>query len=61
MTEILQNLADRLVIVGSGLAGLIAALTLSPELPCARHFRRHLGAESSSGGAGWHRGMHRCR
>ncbi|MFS2151876.1 L-aspartate oxidase [Rhizobium sp. Rhizsp42] len=50
MTEILQNLADRPVIVGSGLAGLIAALTLSPE-PCVLVTRAHLGAESSSGWA----------
>ncbi|MBO9195193.1 L-aspartate oxidase [Rhizobium sp. 16-449-1b] len=50
MTEILQNLVDRPVIVGSGLAGLIAALTLSPE-PCVLVTRAHLGAESSSGWA----------
>ncbi len=50
MTEILKNLADRPVIVGSGLAGLIAALTLSPE-PCVLVTRAHLGAESSSGWA----------
>ncbi len=47
MTEILQNLAGRPVIVGSGLAGLIAALTLSPE-PCVLVTRARLGAESSS-------------
>lgn len=50
MTEILQNFADRPVIVGSGLAGLIAALTLSPE-PCVLVTRADLGAESSSGWA----------
>jgi len=47
MTEILTHLAGRPVIVGSGLAGLIAALTLSPA-PSVIVTRSALGAETSS-------------
>jgi len=47
MSEILTHLAGRPVIVGSGLAGLIAALTLSP-MPSVIVTRSALGAETSS-------------
>ncbi|OWV84173.1 L-aspartate oxidase [Rhizobium sp. R635] len=47
MTEILEQLAGRTVIVGSGLAGLMTALTLAPE-PCVIVTRAALGAETSS-------------
>jgi len=47
MTEILEQLAGRAVIVGSGLAGLMTALTLAPE-PCVIVTRAVLGAETSS-------------
>lgn len=47
MTERLHNLAGRTVIVGSGLAGLMTALTLAPE-PCVIVTRAALGAETSS-------------
>ncbi|WP_413712303.1 L-aspartate oxidase [Rhizobium sp. Rhizsp82] len=47
MSEILTHLAGRPVIVGSGLAGLIAALTLSPA-PSVIVTRSALGAETSS-------------
>ncbi|HHW4680269.1 MAG TPA: L-aspartate oxidase, partial [Xylella taiwanensis] len=47
MVEILDHLADRPIIVGSGLAGLIAALTISPE-PSVLVTRSTLGAETSS-------------
>ena len=47
MSEILTHLAGRPVIVGSGLAGLIAALTLSPA-PSVVVTRSALGAETSS-------------
>lgn len=47
MTEILDYLSGRPVIVGSGLAGLIAALTLSPE-PSVLVTRSTLGTETSS-------------
>jgi len=47
MTEILTHLAGRPVIVGSGLAGLIAALTLSPA-PSVIVTRSALGTETSS-------------
>ncbi|MFS8046403.1 L-aspartate oxidase [Rhizobium sp. BR 314] len=47
MSEILEGLKDRVVIVGSGLAGLMAALTLAPE-PTVIVTRAALGGESSS-------------
>ncbi|NEJ72682.1 L-aspartate oxidase [Rhizobium phaseoli] len=47
MTERLHNLAGRTVIVGSGLAGLMTALTLAPE-PCVILTCAALGAETSS-------------
>ncbi|MEZ2126585.1 MULTISPECIES: L-aspartate oxidase [unclassified Sinorhizobium] len=47
MTEILDGLAGRVSIVGSGLAGLIAALALAPE-PVVILTRARLGAETSS-------------
>ncbi|KPH06915.1 L-aspartate oxidase (plasmid) [Rhizobium acidisoli] len=47
MTEILHNLAGQTVIVGSGLAGLMTALTLAPE-PCVIVTRAALGTETSS-------------
>ncbi|MDK4739966.1 L-aspartate oxidase [Rhizobium sp. CNPSo 3464] len=47
MTEVLHDLADRVVIVGSGLAGLMAALTLAPQ-PTVIVTRAALGAETSS-------------
>ncbi|RUM03805.1 L-aspartate oxidase [Rhizobium chutanense] len=47
MTELLEHLAGRTVIVGSGLAGLMTALTLAPE-PCVIVTRAALGAETSS-------------
>ncbi len=47
MTEILEHLAGRTVIVGSGLAGLMTALTLAPE-PSVIVTRAALGAETSS-------------
>ncbi|MGO8067043.1 L-aspartate oxidase [Rhizobium leguminosarum] len=47
MTEILEQLAGRTVIVGSGLAGLMTALTLAPE-PSVIVTRAALGAETSS-------------
>lgn len=47
MTEILEQLAGRTVIVGGGLAGLMTALTLVPE-PCVIVTRAALGAETSS-------------
>ncbi|EJT06172.1 L-aspartate oxidase [Rhizobium sp. CCGE 510] len=47
MTEALHNLAGRTVIVGSGLAGLMTALTLAPE-PSVIVTRASLGAETSS-------------
>ena len=47
MSEILTHLAGRPVIVGSGLAGLIAALTLSPA-PSVIVTRSALGTETSS-------------
>ncbi|PDT18717.1 L-aspartate oxidase [Rhizobium sp. J15] len=47
MTELLDHLAGRTVIVGSGLAGLMTALTLAPE-PCVIVTRAALGAETSS-------------
>ena len=50
MTEILDTLAGRTVIVGSGLAGLMAALTLAPR-PVVLVTRAGLGAETSSGWA----------
>ncbi|MDK4735308.1 L-aspartate oxidase [Rhizobium sp. CNPSo 3490] len=50
MTEILDQLTGRTVIVGSGLAGLMTALTLAPE-PSVIVTRAALGAETSSGWA----------
>ncbi|MDL2408716.1 L-aspartate oxidase [Rhizobium calliandrae] len=47
MTEVLDEFADRVVIVGSGLAGLMAALTLAPQ-PAVIVTRAALGAETSS-------------
>ncbi|NTH67449.1 L-aspartate oxidase [Agrobacterium rhizogenes] len=47
MTEILPNLSGRVVIVGSGLAGLMAALTLAPQ-PTVIVTRAALGGETSS-------------
>ncbi|AVA25457.1 L-aspartate oxidase [Rhizobium sp. NXC24] len=47
MTEVLHELAGRVVIVGSGLAGLMAALTLAPQ-PTVIITRAALGAETSS-------------
>ncbi|MBX4906771.1 MULTISPECIES: L-aspartate oxidase [Rhizobium] len=47
MTEILEQLTGRTVIVGSGLAGLMTALTLAPE-PSVIVTRAGLGAETSS-------------
>ncbi|RFB82295.1 L-aspartate oxidase [Rhizobium leguminosarum bv. trifolii] len=47
MTEILHNLAGRTVIVGSGLAGLMTALTLAPK-PSVIVTRAALGTETSS-------------
>ncbi|MBB3609462.1 L-aspartate oxidase [Rhizobium sp. BK602] len=47
MTEIPNDLSARVVIVGSGLAGLMAALTLAPE-PTVIVTRAALGAETSS-------------
>lgn len=50
MTGALHHLSGRVVIVGSGLAGLVAALTLAPE-PVVLLTRAGLGGESSSGWA----------
>lgn len=47
MTEILDHLAGRIAIVGSGLAGLVTALTLAPQ-PVVLITRAALGAETSS-------------
>ncbi|PDT29511.1 L-aspartate oxidase [Rhizobium sp. L9] len=47
MTEIIEQLSGRTVIVGSGLAGLMTALTLAPE-PSVIVTRAALGAETSS-------------
>ncbi|WP_047457961.1 L-aspartate oxidase [Rhizobium rhizogenes] len=47
MTEILHDLSGRVVIVGSGLAGLMAALTLAPQ-PTVIVTRAALGGETSS-------------
>ncbi|MBB3593869.1 L-aspartate oxidase [Rhizobium sp. BK529] len=47
MSAILEQFAGRTVIVGSGLAGLMAALTLAPE-PVVIVTRAGLGAETSS-------------
>ena len=47
MTEVFEQLAGRTVIVGSGLAGLMTALTLAPE-PSVIVTRAVLGAETSS-------------
>ena len=47
MTEVLHDLAGRIVIVGSGVAGLMTALTLAPEPVCIVT-RAALGAETSS-------------
>jgi L-aspartate oxidase len=47
MSEISDQLAGRIVIVGSGLAGLMTALTLAPE-PVVIVTRAGLGAETSS-------------
>ena len=47
MSEILEDLSGRIVIVGSGLAGLMTALTLAPE-PTVIVTRALIGAETSS-------------
>ncbi|MBB5574276.1 L-aspartate oxidase [Rhizobium paranaense] len=47
MTEVLHDLAGHVAIVGSGLAGLMAALTLAPQ-PTVIVTRAALGAETSS-------------
>jgi len=47
MTDILDHLAGRVAIVGSGLAGLVTALTLAPQ-PVVLVTRAGLGAETSS-------------
>ncbi|WP_412065399.1 L-aspartate oxidase [Rhizobium sp. SYY.PMSO] len=47
MSEILEDLSGRTVIVGSGLAGLMTALTLAPE-PVVIVTRALIGAETSS-------------
>ncbi|MGY5777629.1 L-aspartate oxidase [Rhizobium sp. LEGMi135b] len=47
MSEILEELSGRIVIVGSGLAGLMTALTLAPE-PTVIVTRALIGAETSS-------------
>ena len=47
MTEYLDRFADQVVVVGSGLAGLVTALTLAPQ-PVLLLTRAALGAESSS-------------
>lgn len=47
MTEILDGLAGRVAIIGSGIAGLIAALALAPK-PVVILTRARLGAETSS-------------
>lgn len=47
MSEVLEELNGRIVIVGSGLAGLMTALTLAPE-PTVIVTRAALGGESSS-------------
>lgn len=47
MSEICEDLSGRIVIVGSGLAGLMTALTLAPE-PTVIITRALIGAETSS-------------
>ncbi|MFT4181428.1 MAG: L-aspartate oxidase [Rhizobium sp.] len=47
MSDIRNDLSGRVIIVGSGLAGLMAALTLAPE-PTVIVARAALGAETSS-------------
>ncbi|OEC95527.1 MULTISPECIES: L-aspartate oxidase [unclassified Rhizobium] len=47
MSEIREDLSGRIVIVGSGLAGLMTALTLAPE-PTVIITRALIGAETSS-------------
>ncbi|MBB5538809.1 L-aspartate oxidase [Rhizobium giardinii] len=47
MTEVLDRLAGRVAIVGSGLAGLMTALTLAPQ-PVVLITRAGLGIETSS-------------
>lgn len=47
MTEVLNHLAGRVAIVGSGLAGLVTALMLAPQ-PVVLLTRAGLGAETSS-------------
>ncbi|AGS24568.1 L-aspartate oxidase [Rhizobium etli] len=47
MTEVIGHLAGRVAIVGSGIAGLMTALTLAPQ-PVVLISRACLGAESSS-------------
>lgn len=50
MTPVLERFAGRVAVVGSGIAGLVTALTLAPQ-PVALLTRAGLGAESSSGWA----------
>ncbi|MCD2177892.1 L-aspartate oxidase [Rhizobium sp. C1] len=50
MTALIDRLAGRVVVVGSGIAGLTAALSLAPR-PVVLLTRGVLGAESSSGWA----------
>lgn len=50
MTKTLHHLAGRVIVVGSGLAGLVTALVLAPK-PVLLLTRAGLGAESSSGWA----------
>jgi len=47
MTEVLNHLAGRVAIVGSGLAGLVTSLRLAPQ-PVVLITRAELGAETSS-------------
>lgn len=50
MTAVLDRLAGRIAIVGSGIGGLVTALSLAPQ-PVVLLTRAALGAESSSGWA----------
>ena len=50
MTALPDRLAGRVAVVGSGIAGLVTALTLAPQ-PVVLLTRAALGAESSSGWA----------
>ncbi len=50
MTTLPDRFAGRVAVVGSGIAGLVTALTLAPQ-PVVLLTRAALGAESSSGWA----------